>query len=157
MRTITAIASLLIAVLLVSCGGSSTKTVNPKLKKGKYSYILTDSLNAPLVEGVMTVDAVTKTDIGGKNMYNVTGTYTITNITTDTSYTAFSTMRPGDYKGFYNDSLRTVNINTNPQIADANVFITSDVRTDGLSGWWNFSTFRGTQNQAGFFKASPMK
>ncbi len=74
-------------------------------------------------------------------------------MTTDTSYHGFSTMNPGELTGYYNDSLKYININTNPKIADANVFINAFVKNSNLEGGWYYSTFRGTNKEGGMFKA----
>jgi hypothetical protein len=156
MKTFTGIFCIILALALVSCSGSDS-TTKVKIKKGEYSYILTDSANTTLVEGILKIDAVTKMKDVGQDMYSVTGSYTIDKMTDDTAYVGFSSMRAGDYKGFYNLLTNSVNINTNPQIADANVFINADVKSGSIEGSWSFSTFRGSSKEGGFFKAIKKK
>lgn len=62
-------------------------------------------------------------------------------------------MQGGEFTGYYNDSLKVININTNPRIADANIFLNGKVNSTGLKGTWNYSTFRGAGREAGMFKA----
>lgn len=146
---------LALAIVLISCSGSET-TEKVKLKKGKYSYSLTDSANTSLVEGEIMVDAVVKSDVGEK-MYRVAGTYTVTKMTTDTNYTGLPTMNTGEYSAYYNDQTKTININTNPKIADANVFINADVSSSEWKGSWYYSSFRGVNKEGGLFKAKKIK
>ena len=151
---IISILSIVLVVLFNSCSGSDTeKTLT--LKTGKYNYTLTDSAGATLVEGEMMLDKITKQ----KEVpdYHVSGSYTIKTMTTDTSYHGFSTMSGGELSGYYSDEKKFLNINTNPKIADANVFINVTVRSSLLDGTWYYSTFRGTDKEGGFFKATRIK
>jgi hypothetical protein len=66
-------------------------------------------------------------------------------------------MPGGDLKCFYNEKEKFVNINTNPKIADANVFINANVTSGKLTGSWNYSTFRGKDNEGGLFTAIKKK
>lgn len=142
------------ALLLVSCSGSNDSN-NPSLKRGEYSYKLTDSAGTVLVEGTIKIESIKKEVL--RNDYSVYGHYTIGSMTSDTSYMGFSTLRAGDFKGYYNDSLKFFNINTNPQIADANVFINTYVKGSDLNGGWSFSTFRSGYLEAGLFRANKVK
>lgn len=160
MRKITLMFFALIFMISVfalnGCSGSSSdKTYS--LKTGKYSYSLTDSAGKSLVEGELMLSKVTKLKEVGQDNFEVEGSYTVTKSNTDTSYTGFSTMAGGELKGYYNESTRMININTNPRIADANIFLNGKVSSSSLSGTWNYSTFRGTGNEAGMFKATYIK
>lgn len=146
--------SIALVVFLYSCSGSDTsKTVS--LKKGSYVYIISDSSGKSLVEGMLMINSVKKQM--QRADYSVTGSYTISEMTGDSSYTGFSSMRDGDFKGYYNDSLKFININTNPKIADANVFINAYVKGNDMQGGWSFSTLRGTHKEGGIFAASKVK
>lgn len=143
-----------VLVLLYSCSSSNNvKTVD--LKKGDYSYVISDSIGTSLVEGVIKIDAIKKDEVTVN--YRISGTYTITKMTEDTSYTGFSTMKGGEYSGFYIDSLKMLSINTNPKIADANVFINAKVNGNEMKGGWSFSTFRSGLKEAGLFTANKIK
>lgn len=146
--------TIVFAVAFSSCSGSDTDN-GPMLKKKSYVYSLTDSSGGVLAEGTMDITSITKSAVTGmRNTYDVKGTYTVGNLTTDTTYTAFSTMTGGEMTGMYNDSLKTLWINTNPSIADANVFINANVTSSSMKGDWYFSTFRGKDKQGGFFNAN---
>lgn len=143
-----------VCVFMMGCGGSETE-VKPKLKTGAYDYTLTDSAGTSLVTGVLTVATVKRSAVGeDKNNYDITGTYTVVNMTTDTSYYGFATMKGGDFKGLYNHLQKSIWVNTNPMIADANVFLNGTVAGTNWSGSWNFSTFRGAKQEAGYFTAN---
>ncbi len=145
--------TIICAVAFSSCSGSDTDN-GPGLKKKSYVYSLTDSSSVVLAEGTMDITSISKSTVTGmRNTYDVKGTYTVGNVTTDTMYTAFSTMTGGEMTGLYNDSLKTIWINTNPSIADANVFINANVTSSKMKGDWYFSTFRGKDKQGGFFNA----
>lgn len=146
--------TIVFAIAFSSCSGSDTDN-GPALKKKSYVYSLTDSSGGVLAEGTIDITSIVKSTVTGmRNTYDVKGSYTVGNVTTDTNYTAFSTMTGGEMTGMYNDSLKTIWINTNPSIADANVFINANVTSSTLKGDWYFSTFRGKDKQGGFFTAN---
>lgn len=148
---IIAILSIVFVIVLNSCSGSDSEK-STSLKKGKYSYSLTDSTGTVLVEGEMNFNAFTLQK-DSKDDYVVAGSYTVTNMTKDTSYHGFATMNGGDLSGYYNNTKKFININTNPKIADANVFINANLKSGLLTGGWYYSTFRGVGNEGGLFKA----
>lgn len=151
---ITAILSIVLVIVFNSCSGSDTEKTTT-LKTGKYNYTLTDSAGTILVDGEMMLDKITKQkDVPD---YMVTGSYTIKTMTTDTSYHGFSTMSGGELTGYYSDEKKFLNINTNPRIADANVFINVSVKSSLLEGSWYYSTFRGMDKEGGLFKAARIK
>lgn len=143
--------SLVFVLIFNSCSGSNSEK-SLTLKKGSYTFTLSDSSGTSLVEGQMLLDTI----IAQQNTddYLVKGSYKISKMTTDTSYHGFSTMSGGSLTGYYNDTKKFININTNPRIADANVFINANVKRGDLTGWWYFSTFRGMDKEGGFFKSS---
>lgn len=150
MMKITFVFASLAAFLLISCSGSNTD-ISISLKTGQYSYIISDSAGNPLVEGIMKLDSA-KNELY-RNNYKVIGSFTITKNSADTSYHGLSSLNAGELAAYYNDSTKFININTNPRIADANVFINAYVKGKEIKGGWNFSTFRGTRNEGGLFKA----
>ncbi len=151
---IIAILSIVFVIVFNSCSGSDTEKTTT-LKTGKYNYTLTDSAGATLVEGEMMFDKITKQKENAD--YLVSGSYTIKTMTTDTSYHGFSTMTGGELSGYYSDEKKFLNINTNPKIADANVFINVNVKSSALDGSWYYSTFRGMDKEGGLFKAARIK
>ncbi len=151
---ILSILSILFVIIFSSCSGSDTEK-SLTLKTGKYNYTFTDSAGTTLVDGEMMFDKITKHKESGD--YLVTGSYTIKTMTTDTSYHGFSTMSGGELSGYYSDEKKFLNINTNPKIADANVFINVNVKSSLLDGSWYYSTFRGMDKEGGMFKATRIK
>lgn len=157
MMKILSVLSIVLALIFNSCSGSDSET-KLSLKTGKYNYKLTDSSGTSLVEGMMQLDTFTVQKVGSSTRdYIVSGSYTISKMTEDTSYISFSTMSGGEMKGYYNDSTKFININTNPRIADANVFLNAIVLKGDMKGGWHYSTFRGTHQEAGLFTATRIK
>lgn len=149
---IIAILSIVLVIVFNSCSGSdSEKSIS--IKKGKYSYTLTDSSGTVLVEGQMMLDTF-NVQKSSKDDYIVAGSYSVSKMTTDTSYHGFGTLNGGSLSGYYNETKKFININTNPKIADANVFINANVKSGNLNGGWYYSTFRGKNNEGGLFKAT---
>ncbi len=148
---IIAILSIVFVLVLNSCSGSDSEK-SLSIKKGKYSYTLSDSSGTVLVEGQMMLDTF-NVQKDSKDDFIVAGSYTVSKITADTSYHGLGTLNGGPLSGYYNESKKFININTNPRIADANVFINANVKSGNLEGSWYYSTFRGSGNEGGFFKA----
>lgn len=146
---------LVAALVLSSCSGSDSES-SLALKKGKYTYVLTDSSGTSLVEGLMTFDSISKQTTGSSD-YIVKGSYTLSKVSKDTTYKGFSTLDGGELQGYYNDKQKFININTNPKIADANVFINANVVGSDLKGGWYYSTFRSGYTEGGLFKATKVE
>jgi hypothetical protein len=143
--------SIVFVLVFNSCSGSDSEK-SLSIKKGRYSYSLSDSSGTVLVEGQMMLDTF-NVQKDSKTDYIVSGSYTISKMTPDTSYHGFSTLKGGEMTGYYNESKKFININTNPKIADANIFINAEVKSGNLEGSWYYSTFRGMDKEGGFFKA----
>src|SRR5215212_8107311 len=94
------ILSIVFVLIFNSCSGSESEK-SLSLKKGKYSYTMTDSTGKSLVEGVMILDSITTRK--GTSEYLVKGTYSISSMTSDTSYYGFSSMNGGELTGYYDD------------------------------------------------------
>ena len=127
---------------LIIAGCSSGNESSPfKFGMGKYKFTMTDSSGTELLRGTLNV-------ISYEND-KFSGTYEFTKIT-DKNFEGFSSMN-GEFSGDLNPKDRTVFINTNPRIADSNVFWNLKIRSSGLSGGWNYSVFRG-RSQGGLVK-----
>jgi len=148
------ILSIVFVIAFNSCSGSETET-SASLKKGTYSFVLSDSSGNSLVEGKMVLDTI-KIQKDNRD-YTVSGSYTISKMTTDTSYHGFASMNGGPFSGYFYESTKLVNINTNPKIADANVFINAYLKGTAIEGGWYYSTFRGMNKEGGLFKATKDK
>ncbi|MCC6866121.1 MAG: hypothetical protein IT280_08175 [Ignavibacteria bacterium] len=143
-------------VLFNACTSSESDNSIP-IKKGRYNFTLNDSAGNNLIAGEMMFSKITKQKDVGEDNYVIEGSYTVTKVNTDTTYKGFSTMNGGELKGYYNAKSKMININTNPRIADANVFLNGKVTGTSITGGWNYSTFRGVGNEAGKFDANYIK
>lgn len=118
---------------LFSCS-SSTYTPEFSFGIGRYSFTMSDSLGNKLVDGTLNV----KTYADKK----ISGTYVFNEIYSD-KFSGFSSMN-GEFDGDVNDIEKRFFINTNPKIADSNVFWNLLLKRTSLSGDWTYSTLRGT-------------
>jgi hypothetical protein len=127
-----------ILILISGCSSSSDyKTKKFNLGTGKYNFEMSDSLGKPIAGG--TLNLITKEN------ENISGNYNFTKIY-QKDFPGLSTME-GDFAGNISDSGRTVFINTNPRIADSNVFWNMKIKNNALTGEWVFSQFRGAVNK----------
>ncbi|MBK9331551.1 MAG: hypothetical protein IPM96_03860 [Ignavibacteria bacterium] len=124
---------LTIVMLIVLGCSSSEDTENFKFGKGKYRYKMSDSTGKALIEGIITV----KTYVNGE----ITGTLLVTkNYVPD--FPGYSSMS-NEFSGNINSTEKKVFINTNPRIADSNVFWNMDLLSNSVAGEWRYSVFRG--------------
>lgn len=133
MSKFTIIFFFLIACLLQSSCSSSSENSSFIFGKGKYRFTMSDSSGTTLLDGVLTVKSYEKDQI--------TGTYTFTKIHDD-GFAGFTSMS-GEFSGSVNSAEKIVFINTNPKVADSNVFWKMKIKKSGLFGNWNYSIFRG--------------
>ncbi|MEO8447285.1 MAG: hypothetical protein ABI528_07295 [bacterium] len=104
---------------------------------GNYKFTMTDSTGNKLAEGNLVIKTYKNTDISG--------TYEFTNIFQN-DFRGLSAM-DGEFSGTVNKTEKRVFINTNPRIADSNVFWNMDIKKSSLNGDWIYSMFRGTGNK----------
>jgi len=109
--------------------------------KGKYKFTMTDSSKTEIANGILYV----KTYDNKK----ISGTYEFKKILKK-DFEGYSSMT-GEFSGDVNTSEKFVFINTNPMIADANVFWNLKIKKSNLSGSWVYSVFRGAA-YGGFVK-----
>jgi hypothetical protein len=102
---------------------------------------MTDSNNTSLSEGELVVESFLAKKISGN--YKVTKMY-VDKIN--------GLKSKGKFEGTADDQMQNININMNPKLADANLFITAKVTGDSLNGTWDYSTIKGVTS-AGFFKS----
>ena len=93
---------------------------------------MTDSSGGKILEGILNVSSY----IDDK----ISGTYTFSKIY-DNDFQGLSSME-GEFAGNISAPEKKVFINTNPKIADSNVFWNMTIRKNSVSGEWNFSVFR---------------
>lgn len=123
-------------IFLVSCS-SSIESAPFKFGIGKYKFYMADSSGKNLAEGILNVT--------GKSGDNISGSYEFKNIY-NKDFPGLSTM-DGKFEGNIIEAEKKVFINTNPRIADSNVFWNLVIKNNYLTGEWIFSVFRGTSNR----------
>ncbi len=133
LKTLQIITVLAACVFMINCS-SSTSTPGFSFGIGKYSFIMSDSLGNKLAEGTLNI----KTYADKK----ISGTYVFTEIYND-RFPGFSSMN-GELDGNVNDIEKRIFINTNPRIADSNIFWNLMIKRTSLTGDWTYSTLRGT-------------
>ncbi len=141
--------SLIMTVLAsIAAGCSSGNSGSPFVfGKGKYSFVMYDSTgNKKILEGTMTVSSYT----GG----NASGTLEYTKVY-DSTFAGYSSMSR-EFQGTYDNVSKKLWINTNPKIADSNVFWNARAGSGSINGEWNYSMFRGTGSK-GKLKIKPVK
>lgn len=128
----------LFAVLLLSGCASSGSSSDNQIELADYNFTMYGTGGAKIADGVMTVKNITVKDV---NMPSFTGTYSVTTWYTD-NFGPKSTMG-GDFSGNADYTKGRIFVNTNPRIADANVFFNAAIYSSFFQGEWNYSTFRG--------------
>jgi hypothetical protein len=125
---------LLSALILFSCSPSNDVQKRGVLAKGDYYFTMYDSTGAVIMKGTMTIDNLTKTDISG--------TYKINDLI-QKNFEAIGVME-GKFNGSIDALTKAIFINTNPMIADANVFfnVMYNYGQNKYIGEWRFSVFR---------------
>jgi len=134
---------LLLFAVFISCvmlsGCSSTPNPCPcnaplKIAKDKYNFVMYDSTGVnKIAEGDFNIESADTT--------HFSGTYKFRIIFKD-DFPGQSSMN-GDFTGQINYKDRKASVNTNPRIADSNVFFSLYMDTDSMFGDWSYSTFRG--------------
>lgn len=127
---------LTLAVTAIGCSSGSEETAF-KFGVGKYKFTMWDSTGIRIAEGTLNVKSKTGNDIGG--------TYEFTKIY-QKDFDGLSVMN-GEFGGNIIPAEKKVFINTNPKIADANVFWNMVIKKSSMSGDWTYSLFRGTGNK----------
>lgn len=120
------------AVILFSC--SSSQTSSSRISIGDYTFTMYDSADKIILSGTMTVSNIVNMDISG--------TYKITNLA-QPDFQALSALS-NKFSGSMDSLTSAVFINTNPMIADANVFfnLRYDYTEAKFIGEWRYSVFR---------------
>ncbi len=117
----------------IGCTSSQEQT-SFSFETGKYKFTMTDSVGKKVLEGTMNMKAKVNNDISG--------TYEITNVY-QKDFPGLSSMN-GEFAGNIIPAEKKVFINTNPKIADSNVFWNMTIKKSSVSGDWNYSVFRGS-------------
>ena len=131
---------LLLAMFAGGCGSSGSS--DNQIELADYIFTMYGSGGTKLATGVMTVKNITVKDV---NTPYISGTYTVTNWYVE-DFPGKSAMN-GDFSGNMDYTKGKMFINTNPKIADANVFFNATMYSSFYQGEWNYSTFRGPTNK----------
>ena len=124
-------ANLLCLLLIISIVGCSGPTKSDSGLKGDYEFTMYDSANSKIAGGDLTIES----HIGEK----VTGTYKFTNLVSE--FSGYGTMR-GKFEGKVNESEKMILINTNPGVADNNIYFNVKIEKNKLEGEWYYTGFR---------------
>lgn len=138
-----------IAFLLLASGcSSSSEDSTFTFGKGKYNFVMYDSTGSgKLIEGKMTVENYDGEKISGKLEY--TKVY-------DEDFNGYSSMSD-IFEGNVIKKDRKVWVNTNPRIADSNVFWNMTIGKTSVNGEWTYSVFRGQGSFKGKVKLTKAK
>jgi len=135
-KTLLLIYILSVLMSISGCASSSEETAFT-FGTGKYNFVMYDSTEKKIAEGTLNVKS--------KTANNISGTYEFTDIY-QKNFPGLSSM-DGVFEGNIIPADKKVFINTNPRIADSNVFWNMSIKKTSLSGEWMFSTFRGKANK----------
>lgn len=128
---------------LFSCSSSSYNEMeNLKFTEGEYFFVMTDSVDNKLFDGIYNVEKL--------DGNNISGTYKVTKEYVE-DFPGSSSMR-GEFNGKLSPDGKSAFINTNPKISDANVLIRLTAGKVSYVGRWEYSTMMGVRAW-GYFKA----
>ena len=138
-----------LAFLIFASGcSSSSEDSSFTFGKGKYNFVMYDSTGSgKLIEGKMTVENYDEEKISGKLEY--TKVY-------DEDFNGYSSMSD-IFEGNVVKKDRKVWVNTNPRIADSNVFWNMTIGKTSVNGEWTYSVFRGQGSFKGKVKLTKAK
>ena len=128
-----------IGVLISIAGCSSTNNPCPcnaplLIEKGKYNFVMYDSTGInKIAEGDFNIESADTTKFKGNYVFK---------IVFQNDFPGQSSMN-GDFTGQINYKDRKASVNTNPRIADSNVFFSLYLDQTSMFGDWSYSTFRG--------------
>ncbi len=128
---------LFLAAFISGCASSGSSSDN-QIELGDYTFTMYGSGGKKLISGVMTVKDILTKEV---NNPSISGTYTIT-YSTEEEFAGKSALST-DFAGNVDYTQGKIFINTNPRIADANVFFNATIYSSFYQGEWRYSTFRG--------------
>lgn len=133
-----------IAFLIFASGCSSSSDDSTfTFGKGSYNFVMYDSTGKKvMIKGIMNVAEYS----GDK----ITGTLEYTNVY-DSAFNGYSSMSR-EFEGNVIKKEKKVWVNTNPRIADSNVFWNMKIGKSSLKGEWTYSVFRGQGGSKGKIK-----
>ncbi len=122
----------LIASVISCSGGSGRKDSVGYLSEGKYNFIMYDSSGEKTAEGILNVKSFSEIKINGN--YSFTKVYN--------EFAGYESMSKGEFTGKVNNKEKSVLIDTNPLIADNNVFFNLKIGESSLEGDWYYTYSR---------------
>jgi hypothetical protein len=138
----------IIAFLIFASGCSSSSDDSTFIfGKGSYNFTMYDSTGKKImIKGIMKVVSYQDDKISGTLEY--TNVY-------DDNFSGYSSMSK-EFEGNVIRKDKKVWINTNPRIADSNVFWNMSIGKSSLNGEWSYSMFRGSGSK-GKIKVTPIQ
>ncbi len=134
---------IILVAVFFSCSTSNYNDMEDlTFKEGEYSFVMTDSVNNKLYEGIFNIEKLVDN--------NISGTYKITKEYVE-DFPGSSTMG-GEFAGELSSDGKSAFVNTNPKIADANVVIRLTAGKVSYIGRWEYATMMGIRAW-GYFKA----
>ncbi len=120
-------------MFIISCSGGSDK-VNSigYLSKGQYDFVMYDSTGKKVSEGILDVKSYSESKISGS--------YNFTKVIEE--FAGYQSMSKDEFTGNVNKTEKMVLINTNPTIADNNVFFNLKIESNSLEGEWYYTASR---------------
>jgi len=135
---------LIFAVLFMNifgCGsGGYDDLIDLSFDEGEYTFVMLDTSDNKLFEGIFNIENRIGNDISGT--YGMTKEYV-------KNFPGASTMR-GKFEGKISPDGKRVFVNTNPKIADANIFIRLTAGKVSYVGRWEYSTMMGVKAWGNF-------
>jgi hypothetical protein len=129
-----------IVFLLGGCASSDSS--DNQVELGDYTFTMYDNAGGKIASGTMTVTNITVKDV---NTPQISGTYTV-DTWHNPDFPPKDAME-GEFAGNADYKQGKVFINTNPKVADANVFFNVTIYSSFYQGEWNYSTFRGSTSR----------
>jgi len=143
MKYLTYLLYIILVAGFFSCSSSNYDEMEDlTFQEGEYFFVMTDSVNNKLFEGVFNIQNLVDKSISGT--YKVTKEYV-------EDFPGSSTMR-GEFDGKLSPDGKSVFVNTNPKISDANVLIRITAGKVSYIGRWEYSTMMGIRAW-GYFNA----
>lgn len=142
---------LLPIIYFYGCMGGCTSSCSLESCKdlvcGKYYYTMLDSNDNKLIEGIINMSDCDGNQIGG--------TYSKDKIYND-NFPGYKSML-GFFSGNVDVKDKKGFINTNPKLADNNIFINFEIKKDSLTGKWTYTNLVGTIARGNFYAVKVTK
>lgn len=144
------LAAFILCINFLGC--SSTPNPCPcnaplKIEKDKYTFVMYDSTGLnKIAEGDFNIEKADTVEFSGNYKFK---------IVFQDNFPGQSSMN-GDFSGHINYKDRKASVNTNPRIADSNVFFSLYLDTEAMFGDWSYSTLRGLRYKGKITISKPL-